>query len=394
MSRFIGAFFIYVIIAFFTVEAQAQNDIIQFVLTSDVHYGITRPHFRGVDSVSAVVVNQAMISVFNRLPKMVMPQDSGVGAGNPIKNIDALVVTGDIANRQEGGVQPAAVSWQQFQNDYLHKVSTKGTDQKPTPLWLCAGNHDVSDAIGYWKPSVPATDATAMAGIYNQMIPSARPLTAATYNYAVNKVHYSRDIGGIHFLFINLWPDSLEQAWMEKDLKNVKPGTPVLLFTHSDPDLEARFFTNPNGKHTINSADKFENLLPEVFKSGHNVKDTPRIEETGLASFLKRHPEIKAYFHGHTNWNQYYTWQSPDKDFSLPCFRVDSPMKGRKSHNDEKQLSFQVISIDTRTKTMTVRECLWNTVPDDPSVLVWGERKTMALIPQPGAADEHTLTVR
>jgi hypothetical protein len=363
----------------FALTGRAQDSVLQFVLTSDVHYGITRPHFRGSDSVSANVVNQAMIAVFNRLPQMVTPSDNGVGSGKMIKDIDALLITGDIANREETGIQSAAASWQQFQTDYTHKITTKDKDNKPTALWLCAGNHDVTNAIGYLKPTEPAIDASSMAGIYNMMMSPAYPKTAANYNYNTDKIHYSKDIGGIHVLFVNLWPDSAEQQWMEQDLKGLKHGTPVLLFTHSMPELEARFFTNPNGNHTINNTDKFENLLPETFKDGKSIKDAAIYEERGLAAFLKRHPEIKAYFHGHNNYTEFYDWQSPGKDFSIPCFRVDSPMKGRVSNKDETQLSFELISIDTRTKTMTVRECRWNTVPDNPSVFVWGVHKTISL---------------
>jgi hypothetical protein len=368
-----------VILTMSALTGRSQDGVLQFILTSDVHYGITRPHFRGAESVSAVVVNEAMIAVFNQLPKMVIPNDNGVGSGKMINHIDALAITGDIANRQEVGIQSAAASWQQFEADYTHKLTTKGLDHQPTPLWLCAGNHDVTDAIGYLKPTKPITDASSMAGIYNRMMSPAHARTAADYNYTTDKIHYSRDIGGIHIQFVNLWPDSAEQVWMEQDLKGLKANTPVLLFTHSMPELEARFFTNPNGQHTINNTDKFENLLPETFKSGKSIKDTALYEEKGLAAFLKHHPEIKAYFHGHNNWNEFYDWQSPDKDFSIPCFRVDSPMKGRKSAKDETQLSFQLISIDTRTKTMTVRECRWNTVPGNPSIFEWGDHKTMSL---------------
>src|SRR5258707_10266784 len=94
--------------------AKAQDNLIQIILTSDVHYGITRSHFRGADSVSAVVVNEAMIDVFDRLPGMVMPVDKGVGSGKKIKYIDAVTITGDIANREEAGIQSAADSWRQF----------------------------------------------------------------------------------------------------------------------------------------------------------------------------------------------------------------------------------------------------------------------------------------
>jgi hypothetical protein len=79
--------------------------------------------------------------------------------------------------------------------------------------------------------------------------------------------------------------------------------------------------------------------------------------------FLKKHANIRAYFHGNSNWNEFYTYKGPDNDISLPVFRVDSPMKGRYSAKDETLLSFQLITIDAEKQEMTVRECLWNTEP-------------------------------
>jgi hypothetical protein len=178
-------------------------------------------------------------------------------------------------------------------------------------------------------------------------------------------------------MFVNCWPDSLEQGWMDQQLKGI--GEPVLLFAHSIPDVEARFFTNPNGNHTINATDKFENLLPEVCQDGRTLKDSTGIEQRGLVSFLQHHPEIKAYFHGHNNYTEYYRWKGPDKNISLPCFRVDSPMKGKLSSKDETLLSFELITIDAHKRTMTVRECRWNTLPKDATVLKWGKTRTMRL---------------
>jgi hypothetical protein len=218
-----------------------------------------------------------------------------------------------------------------------------------------------------------------MAGIYNRMMKPVHPRTAATYNYATDKIHYVRDMAGIRLMFVDCWPDSLDQAWMETQLKHMRPGTPVLLFTHSNPDVEARFFTNPNGNHDIDSADKFENLLPEIYRDGPAIKTPALIEQSGLAHFLQHHPAIKAYFHGHNNYTEYYRWQGPDKNISIPCFRVDSPMKGKLSSKDETLLSVELITIDTRKKTMAVRECFWNPVPGNPSVIKWGQSKTMRL---------------
>lgn len=351
----------------------------QFVFTSDVHYGITRGHFRGADSVPSTVVNRAMIAAINQLPGLSLPQDGGAGAGLRVSRVDAILITGDIANREETGVQSAALSWRQFEADYDHLVKTTDRNHAPTPLLLSPGNHDVSNAIGFSKPMYPLRDASSMAGMYDRMMGPAVPITASAYDYATDKIHFVRDFGGVSLAFVNCWPDSMEQVFLEARLRTLRPGTPVLLFTHSNPDVEARFFTNPHSGHAIDSVHKFENLLPEVFQDGPSAKDTAVIEQRGFATFLQHHPEIKAYFHGHNNYTEFYTWQGPDANISLPCFRVDSPMKGKLSSKDETQLSFQVITIDVRRRLMTVRECRWNTVPKDASVLQWGQTKTVAL---------------
>ena len=45
---------------------------------------------------------------------------------------------------------------------------------------------------------------------------------------------------------------------------------------------------------------------------------------------------------------------------------------------------FQVVTVGTAARTMTVRECLWNADPDRPtSALSWGASTTVALYPRP-----------
>ena len=373
------------ILSLLALTSSGQDHIIQLVLVSDIHYGITRKHFRHADSVTSTIVNKAMIAAINRLPMETLPGDSGIAADRRVGAIDALVITGDIANREERGIQTAAVSWEQFQTDYAG-LTTKDRNGQPSEIWLTPGNHDVSNALGYCKPLEPAQDATAMAGIYNRMMHPAHNKTKDDYNYTTDKIHYSKDISGftlsspIHLLFVNVWPDSAERRWIQKDLSTVPPGTPVLLFTHSMPDVESRFFTNPNGEHTINRNDNFENLLAEQFKDGSRFDEPALIEQRQLDTFLKAHPSIRAWFHGHSNYTEFYDWPGPDNDLNLHCFRVDSPMKGMFSSKDETLLSFQLITFDTGTKTMTVRECRWNTSPDHPSLLQWGQHRTISLL--------------
>ena len=175
------------------------------------------------------------------------------------------------------------------------------------------GNHDVTNAVGFYKKMTPLIDKTAMVEIYNRMMRPA-PLdrkTTATYDYARDRILTSRDIGGVHLIFVTVWPDSFARRWMERDLANVPASTPVFLFAHDQPDAEAKHFINPNRGHDINAIDKFENLLSDRFADGTTVDGESLIEQRALVAFLKQHPNITAYFHGNSNWNEFYDWTGP-----------------------------------------------------------------------------------
>jgi hypothetical protein len=86
---------------------------VHFVFMSDVHFGITRQHFRGQDSIDATIVNKAQVDAINKL-------------GKEIKYLDSTVEGSDIANREEIPLQNAATSWSKFTNCYLKGI-------KPSP---------------------------------------------------------------------------------------------------------------------------------------------------------------------------------------------------------------------------------------------------------------------
>jgi hypothetical protein len=356
---------------------------VQIVFTSDAHYGITRQQFRGDTAVAGHIVNAALVKQINTLPAMVLPADGGINAGNTVGGIDYVIEGGDIANRMEIPIQSAAISWSQFETDYMKSLNIKGHDGKPATLLMVPGNHDISNAIGFTKPMKPLTDPTSMVSIYNLMLKPAVPLTNATYDYAVDKINYSRNIHGIHFEFITLWPDSAERIWMQKDLDTVAANTPVIIFTHDQPTCEPKHFTNPLPPYNMTAKNKFQNLVEEHYKEGNVASkedDAAKIEQRGFVKFLKAHPNIMAYFHGNSNWNEFYTYTGPDNDIALKTFRVDSPMKGEYSSKDEKLVSFQLISLDPATQQLTVRECLWNTQPLNPdNKIVFGKSATISV---------------
>jgi hypothetical protein len=360
---------------------------VQIVFTSDIHYGITRPVFEGDSNVVSDVVDSCLAQRLNRLPALTQPDDHGIAAGKTVGAIDYIMISGDICNRQENGSPSAAASWARFSNGFLHKITLKDHQGNPTPFLLVAGNHDVSDAIGFYRKMTPATDPSSLVGIYNYMLHPPTPLTPATFRYPADKVNYSRDIAGIHFLFVNIWPDSANRIWMEQDLARIPFSSPAVIVCHDPPEGDAAHFRNPDGNPTPNARDRFECLLEETCKDiqdpvakSDGKPQNDRIEQQGLVSFLKRHPNIKAWFHGHNNWNEFYTYSGPEGDIHLPTFRVDSPMKGKYSSRDETLLSFQLITADPVSKRLTVREVLWNPDPRNPGASsVWGHSLTVAL---------------
>lgn len=373
--------------------AGVNAEVVKLIYTSDPHYAITRARFQQTADVDAQTVNRAMIRTMNALPAITLPDDAGVSAGSPVGAIDYLVQTGDIANRQEASksFQSDSASWGQFIGDYTDSVTFTGRDDQAPTLLLSPGNHDVSNAIGYYKTLAPLTDPTSMVEIYNRMMEPATPLTNAGFDYATDKINYSRDIAGVHFMFVNMWPDSANRLWMEEDLAGIDSTVPVIIFTHDQPDVESKHLSNPNAAGTINSTDKFENLVAEHLKDGLTTSSASVIEQQGFADFLKVHHNIRAYFHGNDNRNEFYTWTGPADDVALPTYRVDSPMKGSLSGIDagdgignETLLSYQLIVIDSATQLMTVREILWNTDSTDATApSVFGESKTISLSANP-----------
>ncbi|HKB89969.1 MAG TPA: metallophosphoesterase [Opitutaceae bacterium] len=367
---------------------QPNASLGEFIFTSDVHYGIARGNFRGGVNVESQSVNAAMVRKINRLPSAVLPKDDGLKAGVEVGGINFLVITGDITNRQELyplPIQSSSISWGQFEKGFLNGITLKGPTGQPTPLFLVPGNHDVSDAIGSPSKMNPLTDATSMAEMYNRMVKSSTPRTKDTYNYATDKVYYAKDVAGAHCIFLTIWPETRARTWMEADLKNVPTTTPVFIFAHDPPDVDPKHLTNPNGDHGINSKDRFENILADVCADGSNTGVETTIEQRAFVAFLKAHKNIVAYFHGHSNWTEYYPWKGPDNDIALNTFRSDSPMKGKISGKDEIKLAFQFVIFDTASKKMTVRECLWNSPPSDNengAAVAWGKSITVSLAPR------------
>lgn len=344
------------------------SPILQFVYVSDAHYGITRESFHGSNDVDAAIVNAFLISKVNTLPTAIMPNDAGVNAGAAVGAIDMLINTGDYCTRAQDVTKSAASSWASFETQYINGITLRKRNGAAADVFYTIGNHDVSNAIGHTKP-LTAIDPVAMVNTYNNMVRPTTAITASTFDYTIHKIRFTRESDGVMFVFANMWPDPSERAWIEAQLKN----KPALLFVHDEAAIEAKQLMSPNGPNDFSN--KFENLVNIV---GTSPSTSTINEQKGFAAWLKTHTQLKAYFHGNSNYNEFYDFTVDG--VSLPVFRVDSPMKGEVSSKNPQMLSFQLVSIDTRDGRMTVREVLYNhtDLATDTSIK-WGATRTVKI---------------
>jgi len=77
-------------------------------------------------------------------------------------------------------------------------------------------------------------------------------------------------------------------------------------------------------------------------------------------------PQHHRVFHGNSNWNEFYDWTGPSTPWRWHTFRVDSPMKGAVSGDDENAPvvsggGHRAVDLDADGG-----ECLWNVNPARP----------------------------
>jgi len=425
--------------------AKLVNEVVNFIYTSDNHYGIVRPIFRGAYNVGGQTVNEAMIARMNTLPTQVFPNDGGVAAGQTVGQVDFLMDTGDIANRSESSSIAAisslsylgttvnypgqgsynspksADTWSQWQHDFLGDTNTGHTagglltltnsQGQGIPVFLSPGNHDVSDAIGMSGAgkitALGNVDATSFVQIYNRMTPYSGKAPISTNVFAnpadyanVNlQVNYSFNVGGTHVMCVNMFPDKNILNWMSNDLANVAASTPVLLFCHAPLNMaatETKVFGYP-----ANAASLTKDTAGDIPFSLNNTNTSTSYVDMNaakqyVADWLIAHPNVRALFSGHDNFNGATNWNGQDpngaliapRDAAWPgveLFRVDSPMKGDESGvsvttgpltgvGDETKLSFQVYSYDIATRRLTEREFLWNPTANDTGNGTWSSQ--------------------
>jgi Calcineurin-like phosphoesterase/N terminal of Calcineurin-like phosphoesterase len=129
-----------------------------------------------------------------------------------------LIVTGDLVRDALRVAEPEATGY--------YELFVKETSALQTPMWTVPGNHE-NFGIERDKSHVSETNPLYGRGMYHKYL---------------GPDYYSFNYGGVHFVGLNTadiedqWyyghVDSLQLAWLERDLALVPEATPVVTFDH------------------------------------------------------------------------------------------------------------------------------------------------------------------
>ena len=296
-------------------RARGAASTIQFVFTSDAHYGLAHAAFRGaIECQRARCVNRRAGG--GDQPRRRRSTSSSRAATSPTAR--------KRPGRPDSERRRLVVS---VCADYFDGLTVNDADGRRAAALVVPGNHEASNAVGFYKPMTPPIDKTSMVEIYNRMMLPAAPKTAASYTTPATACCI-RTRRRPALRFIRSGRTRPSRRWLEHDLARVDRSTPVVLFVHDQPEAHAKHFTNPNAPHDINATDKFENLLADTSPTDRR-SSRRRSPSSATSSVPRTHRNITAYFHGNSNWNEFYEWTGPSQTLGLHMFRVDSPMKGQ-----------------------------------------------------------------
>jgi len=131
---------------------------------------------------------------------------------------DFVIITGDLVRD--------ALRVSEKEASGYYELYTKEIQKFSMPVWSVPGNHEnfgIERHLSLVSPSHP---------LYGKKM----------YHYYLGPNYYSFNYGGVHFIglddvdFEDLWyyghVDSVQVAWMKKDLASVSTATPVITFNH------------------------------------------------------------------------------------------------------------------------------------------------------------------
>ena len=129
-----------------------------------------------------------------------------------------VLVSGDLIRDALRVPEPEARGYYEMYRDEMAKI--------PVPVWSVPGNHEIFGIerhLSLVSPKHP---------LYGRRM----------YRHYLGPDYYSFNAGGIHFIAVNsvdiddLWyfgrVDSVQMAWLERDVASIPPSMPVITFNH------------------------------------------------------------------------------------------------------------------------------------------------------------------
>ena len=215
-------------------------------------------------------------------------------------------------DRARAPIQSAAASWAQFQADYidgLTATTTAGTQgaalhraratTTSRTRRLLQADEAARRQDGAGRDLQPDDDAAAAEDDGDLRLRAATACSTRTRSAAC--ISSSSRSGPTR---------SSAPGWRTTS-QHVDRSTPVVIFTHDQPEAQAKHFTNPNGapRHQRHRPVREPARRPAGRRP---TIDAPTVvEQRELERFLERHRNITAYFHGNSNWNEFYDWTGP-----------------------------------------------------------------------------------
>ena len=208
---------------------------------------------------------------------------------------------------------------------------------------MVPGNHEASNAVGFYKPMTPPIDKTPMVEIYNRMMRPAAPKDDGDVRllHAIGSSSPATS-AACTSCSSRSGPIRRRALWMDNDLEpSVSESTPVIIFTHDQPDVEAKHFMNPNGAHDINAARSSSRTCSPITSRTARPSTTPSlIEQAPARAFLERASEHHRVLPRQLELERVLRLERPDRTIVLHTFRVDSPMKGAVSATTRQSCRF------------------------------------------------------
>lgn len=299
------------------------DEPVAFYVIGDTHYFADKENVAKLDTRSAGVTGR-LIDVLNALPGSDIPKDAGGGkvlAPKCLLHAGDCIDTGDKAN-----VKMQETEWAGFADGF----GLTGKDGKlKLPTYEVHGNHDS-----------PRGDGLAVKKITERN--KTRP---GVVNTSKNGVHYSWDVGGVHFVALGIVVGEV------KTVTRKRRYAPLDSLDFLISDLKEKVGTSKRPVVILHHVDMIRYAAPVDDDKVAMGKEWDPADVKGYHDALAGY-NVAAIFYGHTHARNVFRWAGGPKPVprdGVAVFNVDNGSH----YNSQTQAFFYV---EVCAKQVLVRE--------------------------------------